>query len=236
MSSTYGEAPNFDHHEFDFRSIRGPITKQYLPQNTMEIPYGDGGLLVSNVISGATVQKGVGLMPHLSTELRFPKIKSLCEELNIKYISPSVEGDIGARIISGLDFLIAEAMHGAIVADSYGIPRINITFSKDINLYKWEDYHYGVRLEKPNFAHIRPTMFEGEHRQAMLRNKNLIFAAPIANWGFNSVVYNTIKFKLGKILSSIKRNNVPNLAPQTNIESKIHELQSILDTTMRDYQ
>src|SRR6056300_1568770 len=91
MSSTYGEAPNFDHHEFDFRSIRGPITKQYLPQNTMEIPYGDGGLLVSNVISGATVQKGVGLMPHLSTELRFPKIKSLCEELNIKYISPSVE-------------------------------------------------------------------------------------------------------------------------------------------------
>lgn len=236
MPSTYGEVPNFDCPEFDFRSIRGPITEQFLPQKTQAIPHGDGGLLVSNFIPGAKVQKGVGLMPHLSTELRFPRIKCLCEELNIKYISPRVEGDVGARMISGLDFLITEAMHGAIVADSYGVPRINITFSKGINLYKWEDYHYGVGLSKPVFFHIRPTMFEGDHREPMLRNKNLLFAAPIANWGFNSVVYRIIRFKLEEIIRATKPQAETKHAIQANIESKIHELQCILDKTMRDYQ
>ncbi len=236
MPGTYGAPPDLSDSRFDVRAVRGPISSSYLPRNKQTKQFGDAGLLISEVVSPATVRSGVGLMPHISTERRFPGIKHLCEELNIQYLSPSIEGNIGAKKISSLDLLISEAMHGAIVADAYDIPRINVTFSRDINLHKWQDYHRGLHADSPDFHHIRPSMFQNDALDKLLQSKGLRQFSSAFQWYFNQGVYRYVSFQLKSILKSWNDDQLetPSLAGLTT--STQHRLISTMDELIKDFR
>ena len=236
MPDTYGATPNLDDYRFDIRAVRGPISSSFLPDDKQTKQFGDAGLLISEVVPTSATKSGIGLMPHISTERRFPDIKRLCDELNIQYVSPSIEGDLGAKKISGLDLLLTEAMHGAIVADAYDVPRFNVTFSRDINLYKWQDYHLGLGSQVPDFLHIRPPMFQDEALDKLLASKGLRQWSSAFQLFYNQGVYRHVSFRIKSILKLWHGDKLDVPRYKNLTMSTQHSLMSTLDDIVRDYK
>lgn len=86
------------------------------------------------------------LIPHWTSEYKYDW-KSLCEELNIYYISPLAPYDEVIRVISQSEVVLAEAMHGAIVADTLRVPWIPLKAYDKINDFKWRDWCSSLNIE-----------------------------------------------------------------------------------------
>ena len=82
----------------------------------------------------------VSFMPHHST-VRGDFWRKTCADLNIHYIDP-LGTDVEAVIdeISASRLIIAEAMHGAIVADTFRVPWIPVSSVAETNNFKWQDW------------------------------------------------------------------------------------------------
>lgn len=82
----------------------------------------------------------VSFMPHHSS-VRGDFWRKACEDLNIHYIDP-LGADVEKVIdeISSSRLIIAEAMHGAIVADTFRVPWIAVSSVAETNNFKWQDW------------------------------------------------------------------------------------------------
>ncbi|KAM3094967.1 hypothetical protein ACKFKG_14745 [Phormidesmis sp. 146-35] len=65
----------------------------------------------------------------------------------IAYIDPSWEVDRCIRMINFSECVLAEAMHGAIVADALRVPWIPIKSDGSINDFKWQDWLSTLNLQ-----------------------------------------------------------------------------------------
>src|SRR5690606_31984382 len=54
--------------------------------------------------------------------------------------------------------VIAEAMHAAIIADSYRVPWVSVSSSRRINAFKWQDWAASLRMTH-NFQYYAPLGF-----------------------------------------------------------------------------
>jgi len=82
----------------------------------------------------------IAFMPHHSS-VKGNFWRKACHELNIHYIDPqSADIDDVVKQIASSKCLIAEAMHGAIVADTFRVPWIAISSVKETNDFKWRDW------------------------------------------------------------------------------------------------
>jgi len=89
----------------------------------------------------------VSFMPHHSTTAG-GFWERICKELGINYISPTgfdVESVVAQ--ISASRLMIAEAMHGAIVADTFRVPWIPVSSVAETNPFKWQDWCGSLNLE-----------------------------------------------------------------------------------------
>ena len=96
-------------------------------------------------------------MPHHVTENIFPGWKELIESEGIHYISPQNEPLAIIEQIRKSKRLLAEAMHGAIVADVFRVPWIPVKSSAHINQFKWEDWALSLDMEIK--FHTLPSLF-----------------------------------------------------------------------------
>lgn len=92
--------------------------------------------------------------------------KSICEEIGFGYIDPrwSIEQVLSA--IAQTEVLLAEAMHGAIVADALRVPWIPICTSARILTFKWLDWCSSIDVEyRPSYiaplANLYPPVARG---------------------------------------------------------------------------
>lgn len=71
-----------------------------------------------------------------------------CTALGIHYIDP-LGFDIAAVVndISSSKLVIAEAMHGAIVADTFRVPWIPVSSVRETNTFKWQDWCGTLNLD-----------------------------------------------------------------------------------------
>lgn len=98
------------------------------------------------VVQDADKRHDISFMPHHSSAAG-EFWKKACEELGIHYISPrgfDVESTI--REISASRLLIAEAMHGAIVADAFRVPWVAVSSVRETNNFKWQDWCSSMKL------------------------------------------------------------------------------------------
>lgn len=82
----------------------------------------------------------VSFMPHHSS-VAGGFWQKACHALNIHYIDPlgfDIESVVGQ--ISASRLIIAEAMHGAIVADTFRVPWIPVSSVTETNPFKWQDW------------------------------------------------------------------------------------------------
>ncbi len=137
---------------FKIYCVRGPLTAGILelPPSTSVT---DSALLI-NQIHLPTRNKihKFGVMPHHNNLLR-EKVKESCNTLGFLYIDPNIsrENSIDTVIghITSCDTIITEALHGAIVADSIGVPWIPAMLNYQVLSFKWRDWALSLNLKNP---------------------------------------------------------------------------------------
>ena len=87
-------------------------------------------------------------MPHFSQHLAYgDTIRWCCEKIAVTYISPCDSVDVILERIAKTEVLLAEAMHGAIVADCLGTRWVPIRTYSGVNAFKWTDWCSSVGLK-----------------------------------------------------------------------------------------
>ncbi|MEO5811275.1 MAG: polysaccharide pyruvyl transferase family protein [Rhodanobacter sp.] len=142
----YGSAlPNVDE-KWKFYCVRGPITASTLGLPA-ECAITDPAALVSTVFPTNTSKRaGVAFIPHHVSAWNLDW-EHVCQQVGIRYIDPRKDVDTVLEQISKSSVVITEAMHGAILADSFRIPWMPVVLYDHILQTKWQDWTKSLDLE-----------------------------------------------------------------------------------------
>jgi succinoglycan biosynthesis protein ExoV len=88
----------------------------------------------------------ISFMPHAGSE-QFYDHQKMAEELGWQFISPMEEPQQVLEKMMRSKFIVTEAMHGAIVADTLRIPWIPYVGFSTVNHFKWQDWCMSMELE-----------------------------------------------------------------------------------------
>ncbi len=135
----YGDPPKIDE-SFEIICLRGPLSAAVLGVPS-ELALTDPGLLVRAVPAKPAENSHVSIsfMPHWES-LKSTDWAAACNTYGIGFINPthSVETIIGQ--IRASELLLAEAMHGAVIANAFQIPFVPVVLHDFILPFKWEDW------------------------------------------------------------------------------------------------
>lgn len=144
---TYGDPRNMNSVDRNrIFCVRGPKTAKVLGICEDKVVV-DGAVLIREILIKSANTNSVFFIPHLSSNKRTKFYLSVCRLLGIEIIDPRDDIIEITKKISGAKKVIAEAMHGAIVADSYGVHWVPISTSKAISNFKWEDFSLSLCLK-----------------------------------------------------------------------------------------
>ena len=138
-------------------ALRGLLTKDRLGITT-DVTVGDPGLLISEVLpkrhekESPQHYKPIGIVPHFK-HYASPRLDAYRHDARYKFINPRCEPEYVAEEICSCSAIIASSLHALIVADSYGIPNIRLTFQDgldDVSDYKYLDYYSAI--ERSGYA------------------------------------------------------------------------------------
>ncbi len=193
--STYGRLPQ-DHQDYDFICVRGPLTAQLLNLSDKQWVT-DGAILLADMqLSFRPDPKHISFMPHVGSMVFYDHQK-MCQELGWNFIDPTSGIDEVIYQMSQSKLLVTEAMHGAIVADTFRIPWIPYVGYKTINAFKWQDWCASMQLKyeplilKPYFSEVKSKELLAEKLNAKGLSILLPLISPILklvmnrNWKYN---------------------------------------------------
>lgn len=135
----------YDTSRVRFYFVRGPLTARFLGLEP-ELAIGDPALLTSRLSWGPVQRTGrPAFMPHVSTAAR-ADLRPACEQLGIDYVDPRDDVASVMQQIRASDVLITEALHGAVVADSFRVPWTPVFASGWVLQFKWRDFSSSLGL------------------------------------------------------------------------------------------
>lgn len=131
-----------------FFFVRGPLTAKTLGlPETMAIT--DPAILTPDIFKPATPSGRTVFVPHWETAYN-PLWRKACAQAGIDYVDPLAPVAQVCAAISGARLVITEAMHGAILADSYRVPWVPVATSVRVNRFKWMDWLLSMDID-PDF-------------------------------------------------------------------------------------
>ena len=109
--------------------LRGKLSASQVKMDPYQVPklvLGDPGLLAPELVTTPVKRRGIGVVPHVTDNELFPKEWARAKKYG--YTLPhfiDVTGDPLEVIqqIAASEKIVASALHGAVVADAFGIPR-----------------------------------------------------------------------------------------------------------------
>ncbi len=149
-----------------FYAVRGPLTAARLNLKP-ELVLTDPALLVRSVWDQDQKKRyPVAFMPHHKSML-LADWPALCAKTSIHCIDPRAPLEQILSELGGTELLLAEAMHGAVVADALRIPWIPVRMYSQFLEFKWLDWTQSMGLPF-NVASIPPIFqHEMKWRQAV---------------------------------------------------------------------
>ncbi len=134
--------------------VRGPLTATAMGLPA-ELALTDPAILVRGLLTG-TVEKSypISFMPHHLSLLR-ANWPSLCPRVAIHCIDARAGVDEVVLELRRTSLLLAESMHGAIVADALRVPWIPVRLYSQINEFKWRDWMQSLEVE-PKIVALKP--------------------------------------------------------------------------------
>lgn len=169
----YGSLPDIsDSAEWDIRAVRGPKTAALLglPDRIGII---DPAALIADMREFQNLPKihKKSFIPHWESA-EAGQWQSVSERAGLTYLDPRLDARTVIRGIAQSELVVAESMHGAILADAFRVPWIAVSTSKSINSFKWADWAMSVGTSYEPL--VLPV--SGPY-EAALKNERL--------WGFN---------------------------------------------------
>lgn len=163
----YAPLPTIDH-TYEIFCVRGPLTARELDLDT-DLAVTDGaGLLRFMDHEPVETTHPYTYIPHKSTEKLYdwPRV---CRETGINYVSPESGVEYVLDEIRRSEVVLAEAMHAAIVADTFRIPWVPVVTNARINEFKWRDWTSSLDMDyKPQRI---PSIYCQSHIERGLQNR-----------------------------------------------------------------
>jgi hypothetical protein len=141
----YGRFPR-NVHDKSWRifAVRGPLTAQAIGNSELAVT--DPAVLLSLLPEfQASRRSGAAFVPHWTTAAS-GQWEEICELIGIEFIDPRDEARSVIRRIASSAIVIAESMHGAIVADAFRVPWVPVVISHSRPL-KWHDWTLSLGLQ-----------------------------------------------------------------------------------------
>ena len=136
-------------------------------------------------------------VPHWESAIAglWPEV---CATVGVNYIDPRGEAKAVIAEIARSELIIAESMHGAILADAFRVPWVAVSTSRNINSFKWNDWagtlgvsyrprhvpvssraeaiikgarFWGVDFEAPRYSPAEPAAGHAGDGEVMVREK-----------------------------------------------------------------
>lgn len=158
----YGGRPPLDDADWQIWCVRGPRTARELGLDP-GLAVADPAIKLPELVAGEPASPpdgrvACGFMPH-HTSATHGRWQDVCALADIEFVDPREDVHTVASKIRACDLLIAEAMHGAIVADAFRVPWICAQSHSDFCRFKWLDW--ADSLEIPLEAHFLPATWAG---------------------------------------------------------------------------
>jgi succinoglycan biosynthesis protein ExoV len=164
--------------------VRGPLSAAAL-RLPPELAITDPAVLVgTQALPEEPKLYPVSFMPHFRTGARLAaggvNLEAICRDVGLHYIDPMSGVEKVLTAIRRSEIVIAEAMHGAIVADALRVPWVPVQLSGQILSLKWWDWCKSLDLEYE--PHIYPPEGQSNHslglaefmRSVMQRGKPIL--------------------------------------------------------------
>jgi hypothetical protein len=146
----YTQLPEFDE-TWRFYCVRGPRTARVCNLSA-DLVAGDAAILMNrHRVELKAPAKGFAFMPHYDSVDR-GNWEMACELAGVRFIDPGAAVDDVLQAIQGSETVIAEAMHGAIVADALRVPWIPLLPIHVAHRMKWRDWAEALDLQLKPYA------------------------------------------------------------------------------------
>jgi succinoglycan biosynthesis protein ExoV len=150
MSSGTGYDPisNWGDRRITFHCVRGPVTTHVLGLDPA-LAVADGALLCPLIPALPQRREGgdqIAVVPHFQT-LAFPGWDEACTMAGMKLVDPRHPPEEVIRAITKSSLVLTESLHGAIIADTYGIPWLAFATSGNFCMPKWIDWTASVDVD-----------------------------------------------------------------------------------------
>ena len=182
----YNRVPN----NWNVKLIRGPLSAKQC--GVKNIPYGDPGLLASDVYSKYKKfnEYKLGILPHSKD---YDALKNKKFE-NVLIINPRLKSRQVASQISKCDKIVSSSLHGLIFADSFQIPNLHIILSNKTTgkHHKFNDYYKGCQ-KKHNYI---------DFTKKEIVEKDINYLMDHCKQTFNAEELKELKTKLNKIFKT----------------------------------
>jgi len=158
----YGKLETNLDETWDIACVRGPGSAKALGIG-LEKAIADGAILLSEVYQRPLKQRARAVfIPHVSSHHSTGRLLAvIAEQLDMDYLSPSYNSDEFIHTVASAPFVVTEAMHGAILADTMRVPWIPIGLHEHLD-FKWRDWMDSVGLNEGRVHLLSPTCWDCE--------------------------------------------------------------------------
>ncbi len=198
-------------------ALRGPLTakKLGLPE---QLAITDSAILVHRLVTQKpAISHKWGFIPHCST-IRQGNWEWISRMANVHLIRPDLSPDRFFQELLSCETVIAEAMHGAILADSLRIPWIPVKTHSGILDFKWQDWCASMKL--PYRPCRLPSIW------GLPENKSIIKTTKVCLKSYLAVL----------ALNVIKKKVSPQRSGSSHFDTRLIQMEEALDRFQRDYK
>ena len=178
----YGQPPVIDH-DWHFSFVRGPLTASKLGLSEKQVITDPAIIAIDFTENILKSECDIAYMPHCAS-IRHGEWNRVCDAVGIRLIDPQDTVENVIANIANSRFLVTEALHGAIVADSLRIPWVPVITTNQILEFKWLDWcssmevNYSPRslvsLWKPSSGVLSQLRYVTKLKIAEIQLKNII--------------------------------------------------------------
>ncbi len=141
----YTAVPRIDKN-WEIHFVRGPLTARKVGVSEA-LGIGDAAILVRSCVqSRPTKRFKASFMPHWES-ISDGNWPAVCAEANVHLISPSASVETVLQDILSSQMVVAEAMHGAIVADALRVPWVAVRPIQVQHRLKWQDWAESLHMD-----------------------------------------------------------------------------------------
>ena len=137
--AAYGRLPD-GYRDWTYLAVRGPLTGRLIGRPEAVVT--DSAALLATLpelAPSAPRRDAVLFIPHHRTLINSHWRKA-AELAGLEYVDPSWRPERILDAYGRAKLVVAEAMHGAIVADTLRIPWIPVIISPEVSVFKWRDW------------------------------------------------------------------------------------------------